>query len=247
MANANLLMARLLKRLLLLSILLPGIGLGAAIESLDLAEPAIRIEEQNGMLVMDVAYRVPVPPRAAWAVLTDFEHMPDFVPNLASSKVLQRNGKSIVVEQKGSMRLGMLPIHYESTRQIDIAPYQFIRSHTLSGDTRLESVMVLTPAGGDTLLSYHATAASDLPLPNSLVGSYLSGMLESQFKAMRQEMLRRSQTADPAIEDSPPRPTPQAAAGALAKAAAAPPVRPVSGQGRPEAKKARAPIKKRPG
>lgn len=237
-------MAKLLKRVLLLSLLLPGICQGAAIESLDLAEPAIQIEEQNGMLVMDVTYRVPVQPREAWAVLTDFERMPAFVPNLESSKVLQRNGKTVVIEQKGSMRLGMLPIHYESTRQIDIAPYQSIRSHTLSGDTRLESVMVLTPAGGGTLLSYHATAASDLPVPNSLVSSYLGGMLESQFKAMRQEMLRRAQAVDPAADEMSPQPP---APGTTVQAAGQQGARPVLRQSRLAPRKVRAQTKKRPG
>jgi ribosome-associated toxin RatA of RatAB toxin-antitoxin module len=135
---------------------------------------------------------VPVPPREAWAVLTDFDNMPAFIPTLESSKVLQRTEKSIQVEQKGSISLGMFPVHYESRRQIEVVPHQSIRSHTLSGNTRLESVMVLTPVGNGTLLSYHATAVPDLPIPNGMIGSYMSEMVENQFKAMGQEMVRRA-------------------------------------------------------
>lgn len=178
--------------LLLLLALLPGISQGIAIESMDLPEPSVRINNQDGTLVLDISYRVPVPPRDAWAVLTDFENMPAFIPNLESSKVLQRTEKTIQIEQKGSLSLGVLPVHYESRRQIEVVPYQTIRSHTLSGNTRLDSIMVLTPAGNGTLLSYHATAVPDLPVPNSLVGSYLTDMLETQFKAMGQEMVRRA-------------------------------------------------------
>lgn len=182
-----------MRRLLLLLALMPGLGLSATLESPDIAQPSIQINDQNGTLVIDVVYRVPVPPQAAWAVLTDFENMPSFIPNLDSSRVLLRNGRIIRVEQKGNMQLGLLPFHYESTRQVETTPYHSIRSHTLSGDTRLESIMALSPSGEGTLLSYHATAISDLPVPNSLVSTYLSGMLESQFKAMGGEMVRRMQ------------------------------------------------------
>jgi carbon monoxide dehydrogenase subunit G len=173
--------------------LLPGIGWGVAIETADLPEPTVRINNQDGTLIVNISYRVPVPPREAWAVLTDFEGMPGFIPNLEISKVLLRTGKTIQVEQKGSISLGVLPIHYESTRQIEVVPYQTIRSHTLSGDTRMESIMVLTPSGSGTLLSYRATAVPDLPVPSSLVSSYMNDMLENQFKAMGQEMVRRAQ------------------------------------------------------
>lgn len=191
-------------RLPLLLALFAGPCWGAAVDTLDLSEPAIQINSQGNTVVLDISYRVPVSPREAWAVLTDFENMPGFIPNLESSKVLQRNGRTIQVEQKGSMRLGMLPIQYESIRQVDVVPYQSIRSHTLSGNTRLESVMALTPTGEGTLLAYHATAVSDLPVPNSLVTSYLGGMLESQFKAMRNEMVRRAQLDSDADDDESP-------------------------------------------
>lgn len=177
----------------LLLALLPGISPGVAVETPALTEPAIEVNRQDGAVVLDIRYRVPVSSREAWAVLTDFENMPGFVPNLESSKVLRRSGSTLDVEQKGSIQVGMLPIHYESTRRIEIVPYRSIRSRTLSGDTRLESVMALTPAGKDTLLSYHATAVSNLPLPDSLLESYVSSMLESQFKALGGEMLRRAQ------------------------------------------------------
>jgi ribosome-associated toxin RatA of RatAB toxin-antitoxin module len=189
-------MLKLLPRLSLLLALLPGIGWGVAIESLDLPDPTVKVSDQEGTLVLNISYRVPVSPREAWEVLTDFENMPHFIPNVESSTILQRTEKTMQVEQKGSISLGILPIHYESKRQIDIVPYHSIRSHTLSGNTRLESIMVLTPAGKGTLLSYHATAVPDLPIPNSLVSSYMSGMLENQFKAMGQEMVRRAQSGN---------------------------------------------------
>lgn len=237
-------MSKFLTRLSLLLALLPGLGWSAAIESLGMSEPAIQITDQNGTLLMDVTYRVPVSPREAWAVLTDFENMPGFVPNLESSRVLLRNGNMIQVEQKGNMRIGVLPIRYESTRQIETTPYQSIRSHTLSGDTRLDSMMALTPAGEGTLLSYHATAATDLPIPGSLVGSYLRSMLESQFKAMGDEMVRRAQTDNSDKGKGAALQVAQQPAQAITGQAA---TKPALRQSRLTPKKIRTQAKKRPG
>lgn len=230
-------MLKSLFRLPLLLALLPGLCWGVAIESLDLPEPAVQISNQDGTLVLNISYLVPVTPREAWAVLTDFEGMPAFIPNLESSKVLQQTGKTIEVEQKGSISLGMLPFHYESRRQVELVPYQTIRSHTLSGSTRLESVMVLTPAGNGTLLSYHATAVPDLPVPASLISSSMGEMLGSQFKAMSQEMLRRAQSdeARPDNTQIAQQPTPQAAG------------KPAIKQSKLAPKKPRSQTKKRPG
>lgn len=212
----------------LLLALLPGISMGVAVETPALTEPAIEVNRQDGAVVLDIRYRVPVSSREAWAVLTDFENMPGFVPNLESSKVLRRSGNTLDVEQKGSIQVGLLPIHYESTRRIEIVPYRSIRSRTLSGDTRLESVMALTSAGNDTLLSYHATAVSSLPVPDSLIESYLGSMLENQFKALGGEMLRRAQLDG---DGSSPLPTAKNA----------------TGQNRLAGKKVRRQTKKRPG
>lgn len=227
----------LLFRLSLFTLLLPGVGWAVAAESQDLPDPVVQVSEANGKLVLNISYRVPVSPREAWAVLTDFENMPAFVPGLESSKVLLRTGKTIQVEQTGSVRFGILPIQYASKRQIDTVPYQSISSHTLSGNARLDSIMLLTPSGSGTLLSYHATAVPDLPVPNSLIGSSLSEMLENQFKAMGQEMARRAQLND-AVQIAA-QTSPQTASQALAK--------PAIKRASPVAKKIRAQTKKRPG
>lgn len=240
-------MQKLLSSLPLILALLPGMSRSATVESMDLPEPAVQIDNQGGTLVMDISYRVPVSLREAWTVLTDFDHMAEFVPNLESSKVLMRSGTSLQVEQEGSIRLGILPFHYETTRQVDVVPYQSIRSHTLSGNTRLESSMVLTPAGDGTLLSYHATAVPDLPVPGSLVGSYLSRLLESQFKAMSREMLRRAQLDKTNDDHEPIQQAQQSTTPVIQQTAAKKTAKAAIKQSQLTSKKPRSQTKKRPG
>lgn len=195
--------------LFLAFLIIPASCLAAIDRSAELPEPTVSVKDEDGTLQLNISYRVPVSPREAWSVLTDFDHMANFVPNLESSQVTQRSSKSLQIEQRGSISLGMIPIHYESKRQIELTPYKMIRSHSLSGNTRLDSIMVLTPIGKDTLLAYRATAVPDLPVPSSMVGSYMGEMLENQFKAMGQEMLRRTQANETNNENENARPAQQ--------------------------------------
>src|ERR1039457_5495247 len=45
-------------------------------------------------------------PQVVWKVLTNYDRLTEFVPNLESSKILSRNGQEAIVEQDG--RAGFL-------------------------------------------------------------------------------------------------------------------------------------------
>lgn len=160
--------------------------------------PDIRVQDQDGTIVVDITYHLPVNQRIAWEVLTDFDAMADFVPNMERSRILERDGKRMIVEQKGQARVGILSFSYDSKREIELTPYQTLHSRALSG-TKINSTTTLAPAGNNaTVLSYRAIAVPDLPVPSSVITSSLSDILENQFKAMEQEMESRAKADKPA-------------------------------------------------
>jgi carbon monoxide dehydrogenase subunit G len=162
-----------------------------------LPEPAVEVHRQDSSLIMDISYQVPVPPQEAWATLTDFENQPSFMPNLDVSRILQRSGNHLQIEQKGAAKFGIFKFHYQSQRELELIPCQLIRSHSLSGDIQMDSTLSLIPSGqGGTRLVYHVTAVPKLPLPTSVIARYMSDMLRDQFNAMGREMIRRMQPAN---------------------------------------------------
>ncbi len=179
-----------LRRLALLFFMLPCLAAFAGVAP----EPDIRVQEQNDTIVVDISYRLPVSQRVAWDVLTDFDAMDTFVPNMEHSRVLQRDGKRIEVEQKGHVSFGILSFAYESRRQIELTPYQTLRSRSLVG-TKMDSTTTLIPSGSGTQLTYRAVAVPDLPVPTSVIISGLTDSLRAQFKAMEQEMELRADKA----------------------------------------------------
>lgn len=177
--------------LLLAAILTLGLALAAE----EAPDPvSVSVTRSGESMAIMAEFRVPVNLRLAWDVLTDFEHMPAFLPGLRESHVVSLAGNQLTVKQKGESTLGLLPVEYESVRFVELKPYQSIHSRTLKSSLgNVEGVTRLTPEGRNlTLVHYSASALPDSSLAALIPSSYLKEGLRAQFQAMREEMLRRA-------------------------------------------------------
>ena len=144
--------------------------------------------------VCDVVIFAQVQPAVAWDVLTDFEQMAGWVPNVHESKVLNRENNSATIVQHGVARFGIASFPYTTERRIEMNRPFAIRSTQVRGSLRrVESLMTLEPEGNGTRLAYHLEI-----VPNLLVGAFLSKRfleheLADQFGAIVREMSRRAQ------------------------------------------------------
>ncbi|NMG75224.1 hypothetical protein GPA25_10700 [Aromatoleum diolicum] len=156
------------------------------------SEGDVRVERAGGSFTVDLLAHAPVSPAQAWAVLTDFEHMADFVPNLRTSVVTERTDTLVRVRQSGTARYGIFWTDFESVREVRLFPPHEIRAHGVGGNVRrMDSVMRLEPETGGTLLRYHAEVQPDFWLPPLLGPSFVRHETAEQFAAIIQEMVRR--------------------------------------------------------
>ena len=156
------------------------------------SESDVRVVRSGGSFTVDVSVHVPVDTAQAWAVLTDFEHMAEFVPNLTSSQVTEHSDTVLKVEQKGLARYGIFSSHFESIREIHLVPMREIRAHGLGGNIqRMESLMQLEAEEAGTRLTYHAEVLPGFWLPPLIGPALVRRETAEQFSAMLQEMLRR--------------------------------------------------------
>ena len=152
----------------------------------------IRVVQDGSTYVCDVDMLVAVPHAVAWSVLTDFDHMAQWVPNVRSSRVVQRGAGTITVEQRGVVKLGIAGFPYATERRIDLHPPAAIHATQTKGSLqRVESLMLLEPEGAGTHLTYHLEL-----VPSRIAGAVLSTStleqeLAEQFGAIIGEMLRR--------------------------------------------------------
>jgi carbon monoxide dehydrogenase subunit G len=64
------------------------------------AEPRVDVTENGGIYTVAAAFAVNETPDTVLAVLTDYERIPKFMPDMEISKVLERSATGAVVEQQ---------------------------------------------------------------------------------------------------------------------------------------------------
>lgn len=156
------------------------------------AEEDVQVQRTGQSFTIDLSFYAPVPPARAWAVLTDFEHMAEFLPNLTSSHVSKLSDTELKVSQTGVAKYGMFSTNFESVREITLTPETEIHAHGVGGNLQhLESVMHLHPEGSGTKLVYHVEAMAGFWFPPLIGPSLVRHDTAAQFSAMVREMQRR--------------------------------------------------------
>jgi len=137
---------------------------------------------------------VPRPPSEVWAVLTDFERWPQFMPLLRETRVERREGETLWVAQKFSVWLypmrhttvydlhpgdGRLGWHLDTSAPHDIAASE--------GHWELVSV----DGGSATLVRYEARMRAGRALPAFLERMLRERSLGQMLDGLRGEVLRR--------------------------------------------------------
>ena len=181
---------RVLSPLLLALLWLPLVAAGAASE----AGIEVAVQVDGSAVQVDVNLTVPATPPEVWAVLTDFGHMPDFVSNLSSSQVLSREGNLLMVAQKGKASVGPLSFDFESIREIQLTPFELIRTRQIGGNLKkFEGITQLSGDNGQTHIHHHSNAISNVWIPPLVGRKFIANETREQFAEMRQEILRRKQ------------------------------------------------------
>ncbi|HLO64292.1 MAG TPA: SRPBCC family protein [Azonexus sp.] len=174
---------RILTMLLLAGLALPGLAL---------TDEDVKVEYRDGTYIASLRTRTPAPPPIVLAVLTDFEHMAEFMPGLISSRIVAHQGNVYQVSQRGKISFGPFSMSYESLRQIEVMDGQRILSRSLAGSARrMQSEMRIQPMEHGTRLEYHIEVEPESWIPSSLGANFLQHELAEQFNALTKEMFRR--------------------------------------------------------
>lgn len=121
----------------------------------------------------------------AWHVITDYERYADFIPDLASSRIVERDGARVVVEQRGDAWIGpvRLPMH-ERFEIRETAPLH-IESRATAGTLHsLASRWTITPAGSGSRLDYVGVVEPGYAFAGPLEQYLVERNIARQFDAL---------------------------------------------------------------
>jgi hypothetical protein len=154
---------------------------------------SIDVKYDGEAYVVDAVMFGPIGQAVAWEVLTDFDHMAQWVPNVAVSKVLKQEGNSVTVEQRGMARFGGASFPYVTERRIEMKSPSAIKTTQLKGSLRrVESLIALEPEGKGTRLIYHLEIVPSVLARAVMSTSFVEHEIIEQFTAIFGEMAHRA-------------------------------------------------------
>lgn len=110
-------------------------------------------------------------PEVVWKTLTDYEKLPDFVPDMVASKILSREGNTVLVEQTGVARFLFFSHSIHLVVRVTEQAQTGIDTTQVSGDmayfTSRWEISAL-PGQSGTRIVYRGKMAPDFYVPSLL-------------------------------------------------------------------------------
>jgi len=152
----------------------------------------VRASKDGDIVVVDVDMSVSATQSEVWNVLTDYEHMAEFIGNLESSAVISRTGNTLDVMQKGTAHYGLLSFPFQTVRRIVLMPPHEIQSRIMSGEmTGSEIVTRIDGDGPLTQVSVRSRYVPTIWLPPLIGPAVIASETRKQWFTLREEVLRR--------------------------------------------------------
>jgi ribosome-associated toxin RatA of RatAB toxin-antitoxin module len=169
---------------------------------------------------VDATATVAAPLPKVWRILTGYERMSEFVPDLESCKVLSRNGNEVIIEQFGVARFLFMSKAIHLIVRATEQPMSSIDISLISGDMKhYESKweLIPVPETGGTKIVYTGRLVPNFYVPGILGAKMIRNDIEHMMSAVVARIERRddaakrgapSVQATPAVPVTPPAPAP---------------------------------------
>jgi len=102
--------------------------LAAVAAAASAAEVDVAVRHHGDRIAIEAGATLDADVATAWRVLTDYGRYPEFVPDLAVSRVVARSGSTVIVEQSGDPLVWLVRVPLEVTYEITEFPPLHLRS-----------------------------------------------------------------------------------------------------------------------
>ena len=157
---------------------------------------SIRTGRDGEFVTVSASVLMHVDLRVAWAVLSDYDHLAKFIPDMQSSRVVSREGNKLRVEQKGDVGFLFYREPVNVLLEVDEEPPRLIVARSISGNIKgLETRYELHSSGAGVQLDYTGRFVPAFSIPPLIGMPIVSRLIERRFRAMVDEIQRRDALA----------------------------------------------------
>jgi len=169
----------------------PGLVRAAAAEAIE-----TRIERQGEYITVKASALMQVDARIAWEVLSDYDNLARFIPDMKSSRAVSRDGNRVLVEQKGEFGFFFYRQPVDVILEVVEEPRRRIDARRISGNIRdLETHYDLKASDAGVELDYAGRFIPDFSVPPLFGMPMVRRIVERRFRAMVEEIVRRDALA----------------------------------------------------
>ncbi len=159
-------------------------------------EVSVETVREGEFIKVSATAQMQVDRRIAWDVLSDYDHLAEFIPDMLSSRIVLRNADGVLVEQKGEIGFLFFRQPLEVTLAVFEQPPRRIVARGVAGNVReMEARYELQSSQDGVKLSYFGRFIPEFFLPPIVGMAIVRSSMERKFRAMVDEILRRDALA----------------------------------------------------
>ncbi len=157
--------------------------------------------EDKGINVTGTVF-IACQPQQVWPVLTDYNHLADFIPTMLKSQLISNGGDEKIVEQIG--KSGIFLFHKTAYVKLKVKEkyLKCIHFENMSSDFLVyigEWMLEYNPRAGGTILTYKANIKPDFFAPRFLIRHVQSKDLPKILKAIKRRVESVKQSGEKVI------------------------------------------------
>jgi ribosome-associated toxin RatA of RatAB toxin-antitoxin module len=160
-----------------------------------LAGTAFDVEREGASINVRASAIVHADRATVWRTLVDYGHLPDFIPDMQTSELLERQGNDLLVRQVGRAGLGPFSQTFSVTLAVRESPMREIDAQAIGGDfERFRSSYVISAVdgAGGTRIDFVASIESKAVVPPLIGLPVMRMVMRRQFDALLAEAERRA-------------------------------------------------------
>jgi ribosome-associated toxin RatA of RatAB toxin-antitoxin module len=138
-----------------------------------------------------------------WQVLTDFEHLSDFVPDMRLSRIVSAPGEPLRVEQHGIARVLLFERRIDVVFAIDLDPLRSVRFRAVDGNLRSMAGHWQLSGREGCRIEYRALSTPDFWVPPLIGTALMRAQIRDQFEGVLGEIRRRQHFLNAAARGMP--------------------------------------------
>ena len=158
-------------------------------------KPEIAVTEAAGVYRVTAVFTVPASAITVASVLTDYERIPEFMPDVKTSQVLERSDAGLVVAQEAAAKFLMFNkrIHLVLDVSEDRGTIRF-RDRCGKSFARYEGAWRLSGGGETTTVAYELSAKPSFDVPAFVLRRLLKRDAAGMIERLHNEIVARAAT-----------------------------------------------------